>query len=66
LTWMVEASFAGMIGRAEADLTPRGGSLSFRYRLVIHSGGLDANALEQLYTSFSGGKCVQVYGKEDS
>jgi hypothetical protein len=51
-----ERDFLGDKTRDGGMTIPRGESLTFRYRVVIHNGGLGAVAKEQLYTTFSGGK----------
>jgi hypothetical protein len=51
-----ERDFTGDKTRDGGVTIPRGERLTFRYRVVIHSGGLGAVAKEQLYTTFSGGK----------
>ncbi len=49
-----EHDFHGDKARDGSVTIPKGGSLSFRYRVVIHSGRLDADTLKRLYASFSG------------
>ena len=49
-----QRSFTRQKPLGDSYTLPTGGSLTFRYRLVIHDGALDATAIEKLYAAYRG------------